>query len=149
MARKDFQRLKVLVVDGRGHMRVVPRRHLHALTIGNVREAKTGQEGLRMLAEFRPDLVICDLESEPVGGLELVARLRAGIAGVDPLVPVITVTGAIDVVEMQALREAGADAVLPRPILLRRLYLAVVDALDRSRRARAAARKRGRKPETE
>ncbi len=76
-------------------------------------------------------------------------RVRAGPAGVDPLAPVIIVTGAIDVVEMQALREAGADAVLPKPILLRRLYLAVVDALDRSRRARAAARKRGRKPETE
>ena len=149
MARKDFQRLKILVVDDRGPMRVVLRRHLHALTIGNVREAKTGQEGLRMLGEFRPDLVICDLESKPVSGLELVTRVRAGVAGVDPLVPVIIVTGAIDVVEMQALREAGADAVLPKPILLRRLCLAVVDAVDRSRRARAVARERGRKPETE
>ncbi len=76
-------------------------------------------------------------------------RRRAGPAGVDPLVPVIIVTGAIDVAEMHALREAGADAVLPKPILLRRLYLAVVDAVDRSRRARAATRERGRKPETE
>lgn len=132
MARKDFQRLKVLVVDGSGHMRDVLRRHLYALTIGNVREAATAKEGLRLLGEFTPDLIICGLEPERRGGLELMARLRAGIAGVDPLAPVITVTGAIDVVEVRALCDAGADAVLPTPVLLRRLYLAVVDALDRS-----------------
>ena len=125
-------------MDGSGHMRDVLRRHLYARTIGNIREAATGKEGLRLLGEFTPDLIICDLESERVGGLELVARVRAGIAGVDPLVPVITVTGAIDVVEVRALCEAGADAVIPRPIMLRRLYLAVVDALDRSRGPLAA-----------
>lgn len=138
VARKDFQRLGVLVVDGGGHMRDVLGRHPYARTIGNIREAATGKEGLRLLGEFTPDLIICDLESERVGGLELVARVRAGIAGVDPLVPVITVTGAIDVVEVRALCEAGADAVMPRPIMLRRLYLAVVDALDLSRGPLAA-----------
>ncbi|GEM_PF-4249901 len=56
----------------------------------------------------------------------------------DPLVPVITVTGAIDGVEVRALCEAGADAVIPRPIMLRRLYLVVVDPLDRSRGPLAA-----------
>ena len=145
VARKDFQQLKVLVVDGNGHMRDVLRRHLYALTIGNIREAATGKEGLRLLGEFYPDLIICDLESERVGGRELVIRLRAGIAGVDPhpLMPVITVTGAIDVVEVRALCEAGADAVLPRPVMLRRLYLAVVDALDRSRGTCAPPQGRG------
>ena len=78
-----------------------------------------------------------------MGGLELVIRVRAGIAGVDPLVPVITVTGAIDVVEVRALCDAGASAVLPRPIMLRRLYLAVVDALDRSRGTCAPPQGRG------
>ncbi len=148
VARKDFHQLKVLVVDGNGHMRDVLRRHLYALTIGNVREAATGKEGLRLLGEFYPDLIICDLESERVGGLELVIRLRAGIAGVDPLMPVITVTGAIDVVEVRALCEARANAVLPRPIMLRRLYLAVVDALDRSQGAWAPDHGRGQGVET-
>jgi DNA-binding response OmpR family regulator len=68
---------------------------------------------------------------------------------VDPLVPVITVTGAIDVVEVRALCEAGADAVLPRPILLRRLYLAVVDAMDRSCGACAPTQGRGQKAEAQ
>ncbi len=149
VARKDFQRLKVLVVDGSEHMRVVLRRHLYALTIGNVREAATGQEGVKLLGDFHPDLVIWDLDSAPLGGLELVARVRAGIDGVDPLVPVITVTGAIDVAEMRALCEAGADAVLPKPILLRRLYLAVVDALDRSHGACPPAHGRGQGVETQ
>ncbi len=144
MARKDFQRLGVLVVDGSGHRRDVLRRHLYARTIGNIREAATGKEGLRLLGEFYPDLIICDLESERLGGLELAVRLRAGIAGVDPLVPLITVTGAIDVAEMRAICEAGADAVLPKPILLGRLYLAVVDALDRSHGVCPPAHRRGK-----
>ncbi len=149
MARKDFQRLKVLVVDGSGHMRGVLRRHLYALTIGNIREAATGKEGLRLLGEFSPDLIICDLESGRVGGLELVIRVRAGIAGVDPLVPLITVTGASDVVAVRALCDAGASAVLPRPIMLRRLYLAVVDAMDRSCGASAPTQGRGREAEAQ
>ena len=148
MAQKDFQQLNVLIVDGSVYMREVLRRHLYALTIGNVREAATGKEGLRLLGEFCPDLIICDLESERVGGLELVIRVRAGIAGVDPLVPLITVTGAIDVGEVRSLCEAGADAVLPRPIMLRRLYLAVVDAMDRSSGASAPPQGRGQEAET-
>ena len=144
VARKDFQQLKVLVVDGNGHMREVLRRHLYALTIDNICEAATGKEGLRLLRGFYPDLIICDLESARVGGVELVIRIRAGITGVDPLVPLITVTGAIDVAEVRTLCEAGPDAVLPRPIMLRRLYLAVVDALGRSRGACAPTQGRGR-----
>ncbi len=140
MARKDFQRLGVLVVDGSGYMRGVLRRHLYALTIGNIREAATGKEGLRLLGEFYPDLIICDLEP--------VIRVRTGIAGVDPLAPLITVTEAIDVVEVRALCEAGASAVLPRPIMLRRLYLAVVDAMDPSCGACAPTQGRGREAET-
>ena len=143
MARKDFQQLKVLVVDGNGHMREALRRHLYALTIDNIREAATGKEGLRLLREFYPDLIIIDLESERVGGVELVIRIRAGIAGVDPLVPLITVTGAIDVAEVRTLCEAGVNAVLPRPIMLRRLYLAVVDALACTRGACAPTQGRG------
>ena len=143
MARKDFQHLKVLVVDGSGHMREILRRHLYALTIEDVREAATGIEGLRLLRGFYPDLIICDLESERVGGVELVIRIRAGIAGVDPLVPLITVTGAIDVAEARTLCEAAADAVLHRPIMLRRLYLAVVDALACTRGACASTQGRG------
>jgi len=50
---------------------------------------------------------------------------------------------------VRALREAGADAVLPKPILLRRLYLAVVDALDRSCGTCASPRGRGQEAETQ
>lgn len=143
VARKDFQQLKVLVVDGNAHMRQVLRRHLYALTIDDIREAATGKEVLRLLRGFYPDLIICDLESERVGGIELVIRIRTGTAGVDPLVPLITVTGAIDVAEVRTLCEAGADVLQPRPIMLRRLYLAIVDALGCSRGASAPTQGRG------
>ncbi|HVC80855.1 MAG TPA: response regulator [Chloroflexota bacterium] len=42
-----------------------------------VRAASTGAEGLRLIGELRPDVVLCDLQLPDIPGTEVIARVRA------------------------------------------------------------------------
>ena len=42
-----------------------------------VRAASTGAEGLRLIGELRPDVVLCDLQLPDIAGTEVIARARA------------------------------------------------------------------------
>ena len=50
--------------------------------------AATGSDGLRMIAEHRPDVVLCDLQLPDMSGAEVIARVRAHF----PEIPCLVVT---------------------------------------------------------
>ena len=66
----------------------------------------TAREALDALAEFRPHLVLTDLMMPVMGGVELIAHIRADPATMD--LPVVAITAdATDQANFQA-RQAGA-----------------------------------------
>src|SRR5687767_10679059 len=79
-----------------------------------VKEAATGQEGLR-LAEELPDLIILDLHLPDISGIEVCLRLKSSPRTTS--IPIINVTAAYAGSEErnQAL-DAGADGYLLRPL---------------------------------
>ncbi len=96
-----------------------------------VSTAATGGEGLRMVREQRPDLVLLDVVLPDINGLEVCRRVKAdpALAGVY----VILISGLRTASDEQAEGlEAGADAYIERPITNREL-LARVQALLRIR----------------
>ena len=102
-----------------------------------VREAATGEEGLR-LARERPDLVILDIHLPDLSGLEVCARIKADSATAS--IPVLHLSGvsrsAMDRTEGLL---GGADGYLTKPVDIQEL-VAHVRALLRVRRAERAAR---------
>lgn len=74
-----------------------------------VGEAASGEEGVALTQQLRPDLVLLDLNMRGMDGIETLRRLREG-AGVQPRVLVLTVSNAEQDV-LRALR-AGADGYL-------------------------------------
>jgi CheY-like chemotaxis protein len=76
--------------------------------------AENGREALREVRDQLFDLVLTDLFMPEMNGDELVRRLRnAGYHG-----PIVGVTAASVGDEMDALKTAGADFVLPKPLLI-------------------------------
>jgi diguanylate cyclase (GGDEF)-like protein/PAS domain S-box-containing protein len=70
---------------------------------------------LALLDQFRPDLVLLDVELPDVSGFDLCARIRALPAGAD--VPIIMVTGNDDTESIARAYEVGATDFINKPVL--------------------------------
>jgi DNA-binding NtrC family response regulator len=82
-----------------------------------VRVASTGQEALRLVPEFRPDVVLLDLALPELAGETVLQRLRQS----DPHVPVIMVTGNTDMEVARRMLSLGAFDYVAKPFDLSRL----------------------------
>lgn len=74
-----------------------------------VREAENGEEGLELMRECNPDVVITDLEMPIMNGIEMIKRIREEF-GADK--PIIIVTGYND----KEHYSEQADAILYKPL---------------------------------
>jgi CheY-like chemotaxis protein len=85
----------------------------------DVVSATSGEDGLRMAAEYPPDLVLMDLQLPGIDGAETMRRLREG-----PLadrVPVVAVTAFAMAEDQANATRAGFDGYLEKPISVRGL----------------------------
>jgi PAS domain S-box-containing protein len=126
----------ILLVDDRESNRYAVSRILQKAGYA-VREAGTGEEALRLVAE-RPDLMILDINLPDVSGLDICRQLRATPA--TAAVPVLHLSASMVGSEARSEGlESGADGYLVYPLEPREL-LATVEALLRVRRAEREAR---------
>jgi DNA-binding response OmpR family regulator len=77
-----------------------------------VAAAGTGEEGLRLLGSFRPDVVVLDLMLPGMSGLEVCRRIRAAEQGL----AIIMATARGDDVDIVVGLEAGADDYVVKPV---------------------------------
>jgi len=77
-----------------------------------VKEAADGEEGLKQLAEFRPDAVLCDVRMPKMDGLTLLKRARED--GHEALFIMMTAFGSIETA-VEAIRR-GAEDYLTKPL---------------------------------
>ena len=105
------RKLRVLVADGYPDTAWTLAAVLRLLGAEAV-AARTGPEALRLAEEFRPDLVVMDLELPGLDGCEAARRLRRG----GPAAPLlVAVTGHHDEDHRRQAREAGFDHYLLKP----------------------------------
>ena len=93
-----------------------------------VRCAPDGKEALALLQEFRPALILMDMQMPGIDGFELTRRLKA-----DPQtrgIVVIAVTAYAMKGDEQRVREAGCDGYLAKPIDTRSLPQVVASHLS-------------------
>jgi two-component system response regulator MprA len=118
----------ILVVDDDPNLLRMLRRGL-TLAGYSVRAAEDGEAAMKLLIDEEPDLLVLDVMlPEPLDGLELARRLRAGGSHV----PIIMLTARDKVSDKVAGFESGADDYLPKPFAFEEL-LARVGALLRRR----------------
>lgn len=79
-----------------------------------VRTAANAEDGLAVLAHFRPAVVLCDHELPGMSGLEAVRRIHRTHAGIR----VVMLSGCSGVELADAARAAGAVAFVSKPLEL-------------------------------
>ena len=100
---------RILVIDDEPQIRRIMRTTLTGAGY-EVDDAKTGEEGLTKQREFRPDLVLLDINMPGMGGLAACRAIRA-----DPNVAIIMLTvHNTEAAKVEAL-DAGADDFVTKP----------------------------------
>src|SRR5438046_1193028 len=97
--------------------------------------AGTAAEGLDKLAEYRPDVVILDIELPDLSGLEMLRRLRQ----FDGRIPAILITGRGTTATAIEAMSLGAYEYLLKPLQMGELRELVARALEASRLMRVPA----------
>jgi two-component system chemotaxis response regulator CheY len=95
-----------LIVDDEAHVRVLIRMLVKQLGIETVWDAADGNEALEKAAAHKPQVILLDINLPQIGGLEVLAKLRAA----HPEIPVIIVSSQSTMKTVIQTRELGAEA---------------------------------------
>lgn len=116
---------RILVVDDQPQMRRFMRSTL--TTAGyEIDDAKTGEEALKKIREFHPDLVILDINMPGMGGLATCREIRTGTN-----IGIIMLTVRNSEKDKVAALDAGADDFITKPFSTPELLARIRAALRR------------------
>jgi two-component system KDP operon response regulator KdpE len=116
---------KILVIDDEPQIRRIMKETLSSSGY-EVDEAKNGEEGLLKMREFRPDLVLLDMNMPEMDGLSVCKAIRA-----DSSVAIIMLTVRKSEADKVAALDAGADDFVTKPFSTPELLARVRAALRR------------------
>lgn len=136
---------RVLVVDDEENLRLVVRTFLRRDGY-EVEVAATGDEALVLVEKFGPDVILTDVRMPKMGGLDLLATLRA--KGIEATVIVMSAYGNVDLA-LEAMK-AGAYDYIQKPFKAEEVLLTLRKAEEREslRRENRALRHEIRKEDT-
>jgi len=80
-------------------------------------EAVTGEEGVKLAKEKKPDLVLMDIQLPGINGIEAFKQLRADAK--TARIPVIALTASVTPTDRSQITAAGFDAFVSKPINLK------------------------------
>ena len=95
-------------------------------------EAATGEDGVRLALEHRPDLILMDIQLPGINGIEALRRIRAD--GALEGVPVIAISASVMPEDQRHIVASGFDAFLTKPISLKP-FVATVERFLKDGRA--------------
>ena len=116
---------RILVIDDEPQIRRIMRTTLTQAGY-EVEDARTGEQGLEKVREFRPDLVLLDMNLPGMGGLEACKDIRSGS---EAAIIVLTVRNT-EADKVEAL-DAGADDFITKPFSTPELLARIRAALRR------------------
>jgi DNA-binding NarL/FixJ family response regulator len=131
-----------LIVDDEAHVRVLIRVLLKQLGIETVWEAADGSAALEQAAAHSPHVVLLDINLPQVGGLEVLAKLKAA----HPKMPVVIVSSQSTMKTVIQTRELGAEAYVLKHAPKSEVLQMLSEAFDNIAAASGEETAEGQKP---
>ena len=91
-------------------------------------EAVTGEEGVKLAKEKKPDLVLMDIQLPGISGIDAFKQLRADVN--TARIPVIALTASVTPTDRSQITAAGFDAFVSKPINLKAFVATVKRLLE-------------------
>ena len=94
-------------------------------------EATTGEDGVRMAIEKKPDLVLMDIQLPGINGIEALRQVRADPACIN--IPIVAFTASVMQGDRSQISAAGFDGFLGKPINLKEFLETIKRLLESGR----------------
>lgn len=123
----EGERRTIAIVDDRWENRAVVSNLLEPLGL-KIIGAENGEEGLKILREQQPDLVITDLVMPVMDGFEFIKRIRTA----EDLqhYTIVVSSASVSQADQQQALDSGGDRFLAKPVDARALFAVLSDCLD-------------------
>ena len=119
---------RILVIDDREDIRSIVAATL-VLAGYSVRGASDGRQGIMMVVEERPDLILCDINMPGMDGYRTLEAIRRCPGTAD--IPFILMTGSVEKSEFRRAMNCGADDYLSKPFAMSQMLASVKTRLER------------------
>ncbi len=129
----DLSVLTAMFVDDSPYMRKLIHDLLILMGIGKVITAADGESALKMYKEQAPDLLITDANMAPMDGFEFVRRIRTDADNPNPFVPIIMLSGHVELANIERARDNGVTEYLAKPVSAQSLMTRVISVIERPR----------------
>src|SRR4051794_32256021 len=129
LKRRDAMSLILIVEDNEKNLKLV-RDVLQVKGYATI-DAGTGEDGIRLAQEHKPDLILMDIQLPGINGIEALKVLRANPATAS--IPAIAVTASVMQQDRNQITEAGFDGYIGKPLNLKEFLSAVAATLERKR----------------
>lgn len=75
--------------------------------------AENGEQGLRLIKEYQPDLILCDVMMPEIDGFGVLEALRQDVSTAS--IPFVFLTASADKSNLQKIRRIGVDNYILKP----------------------------------
>jgi two-component system, chemotaxis family, chemotaxis protein CheY len=130
----DISKIRVLVVDDNDFMRDLVASMLREIGFRDIFHAADGEAALAKTKEVDPGLIICDVDMEPMNGLDFVEQMRRySPPPPTPQIPVILLTAHSEAEIVQRAIKLGVSAYVVKPVKRNQLEARIVTVLEKMR----------------
>lgn len=128
----DITRMKVLVVDDNDFMRDLVASMLREIGFREIVHAGDGEAALQKVKAEGPELILCDVDMEPMNGLDFVERLRRNQPPPAKQTPVILLTAHSDAEIVQRAIKLAVNAYIVKPVKRNQLEARIATVLEKT-----------------
>ncbi|MEO5374070.1 MAG: response regulator [Alphaproteobacteria bacterium] len=133
MRAYSIENLKFLIIDPNKHMQFLFKTVLRALGARDFESSDNSVAAVSLLNSFRPDIVITELVTTPMDGIEFTKVVRRGKEIQNPFVPIIMATAMAEARVVVMARDSGITEFLVKPISATSLYRRIHSIIDTPR----------------
>lgn len=126
----DFSSFTILLVEDSDFVRHIIKKYLVDMGFKTVLEASNGMDGIAELQK-NPDLILCDIEMEPLNGFEFLKLLRKQ-PGPERELPLLFLTSSADSDYVKRAIDLGVSAYLLKPITPEVLRKKLADVMSKA-----------------
>ncbi|WP_417317261.1 response regulator [Emcibacter sp.] len=118
----NFSNISILVIDDNENMVTLLQAMLSAFGAGQLKVAFNGNDALKIMKNWTPDLIITDWRMKPMGGYEFVKLMRSENNYPECFIPIIVVSGYSEITRVREAQAVGVNQFLVKPVSPESLY---------------------------
>ena len=128
-----LENIGILLIEPNLFMRSTIRQVLGVFGCRRIIDAEDGSDAMKAMKTFEPDIIITELDMQPVGGIDFTKLMRTGKESPNLYIPIIMATAYSDYGTVIKARDTGITEFVVKPLSAKSLISHVVETIEHPR----------------